>query len=148
MNVSADYTSFVALIDDDVHSAHLMTRALLVQGASSVQHYGDAVSARARLQTDLGKASPEQPGLIVVDLKAHSGANLEFLIAVQQLTRASGVPVVVLAPRLGEQSRHALLENGAAAVFVRHAERDAYHRVAADIVELWALTQRPEAVGM
>lgn len=148
MNDYVDYASFVALIDDDEHSAHLLTRTLVDQGAHGVQGYGDAIAALVRLKAVLSDASATRPSLIVVDLKAHSGANLEFMGTIQQLTRQSGVPVVVLSPQLEEQGRRALIESGAAAVFVRHAERDAYRRVAADIVEFGTLTQRPVAVGM
>ena len=42
MNDDVDYASFVALVDDDGHSAHLLTRTLLAQNAPGVQCYGDA----------------------------------------------------------------------------------------------------------
>ena len=148
MNDYVDYASFAALIDDDEHSSHLLTRTLVDQGAHGIQYYGDAISSLARLQVVLKDPTAAWPALIIVDLKAHSDANLEFLGVIRQLTRQSGVPVVVLAPQHGEQHRQALLNGGAAEVFVRHADRDAYRAVAADIVEFWALARRPEAVGM
>ena len=148
MNDYVDYASFVALIDDDEHSAHLLTRTLVDKGAHGVQNYGDAAKALVRLQAVLNDKGASWPGMIVVDLKAHSGANLEFLDKIRQLTVRSNVPVVVLAPQPTEQCRLALLEAGADAVFTRHADRDAYRRVAADMVEFWALSQRPVAVGM
>jgi DNA-binding response OmpR family regulator len=143
-----DYASFVALIDDDEHSAHLLTRALVDQGAHGVQTYGDAIKGLGRLKAVLSDTNAAWPALIILDLKDHSGANLEFLDVIGQLTRQHGVPVVVLAPQPTEQCRQALMANGAAGVFVRHAERDAYRRVAADIVEFVTLAERPEAVGM
>ena len=148
MNDYVDYASFVALIDDDEHSAHLLTRTLVAQGARGVQCYGDGVAALQRVKAVLSDPSASQPALIVLDLKAHSDANLEFLTATQHLMAQSGVPVLVLAPMLEEHKRRALLENGAAAVFCRHADRDAYRGVAGDIVEFWAQTLRPVAVGM
>ncbi|WP_193334956.1 response regulator [Devosia beringensis] len=148
MSNYVNYASFVALIDDDEHSAHLLTRTLVDQGAHGVQSYGDANQALVRLKAVLSDVTAAWPALIILDLKEHSGANLEFLDTIGQLTCQHGVPVVVLAPQQTEQCRQALLANGAAAVFVRHAERDAYRRVAADIVEFVTLSQRPEAVGM
>ena len=148
MSNYVNYASFVALIDDDEHSAHLLTRTLVDQGAHGVQSYGDATKALVRLKAVLSDVTAAWPALIILDLKEHSGANLEFLDTIGQLTRQHDVPVVVLAPQPTEQCRQALLANGAAAVFVRHAERDAYRRVAADLVEFVTLSQRPEAVGM
>ena len=147
MSDYVDYASFVALIDDDEHSAHLLTRTLVGQGAHGVQFYGDAAQARLRLQAVLNDPTATWPSLIIVDLKEHSGANLEFITSIRQLTRQNGVSVVVLA-KTDEFARQALLASGAAAVFERHAERDAYHRTAAEIVEFVTLERRPEAVGM
>tara|TARA_R110002020_G_scaffold16586_8_gene58610 strand:- start:301 stop:735 length:435 start_codon:yes stop_codon:yes gene_type:complete len=143
-----DFASFVALIDDDEHSAHLLTRTLVEQGAHGVQCYGDATKAFIRLRAVLGDATAARPVLIILDLKEHSGANLEFLAAIRQLTRRHDVPVVVLAHQADDSCREALLASGAAAVFARHGERDAYRRVAAEIIEFATLEQRPEAVGM
>lgn len=148
MNDSVDYASFVALIDDDEHSAHLLTRTLVAHSAPGVQCYGDASAAFLRVKAVLSDPAAARPALIIVDLKNHSDANLEFLEAIEHLIRQNGVPLIVLAPLLEETRRRALLESGASAVFVRHADRDAYRRVAGDIVEFWAHTQRPVAVGM
>ena len=148
MSDYVDFASFVALIDDDEYSAHLLTRTLIDQGAHGVQCYGDAGKAFSRLRAVLSDPTAAWPVLIILDLKEHSGANLEFLESIRQLTRQHGVPVTVLAPQTDEQCRQALLASGAAAVFVRHAERDAYRRVAADIIHFATLQQRPEAVGM
>jgi len=148
VNNYVDYASFAALIDDDEHSAHLLTRTLVAQGAPGIQLYGDAAAALLRLQAVLGDRTAARPALIIVDLKAHSGATVEFLSSIQQLIRQHDVPLVVLAPELNEERRRALFDLGAAGVFVRHADRDAYRGVAADIVEFWAQTERSEAVGM
>ena len=59
-----------------------------------------------------------------------------------------GVPVVVMAHTLDQASRESLHEAGAAAVFFRQAELDAYRREAASIVSFWARNQRLDAVGM
>ena len=148
MNNYIGYASFAALIDDDEHSAHLLTRTLVDQGAHGVQDYGNANNALIRLKAVLGDPTAAWPAVIIVDLKAHSGANLEFVDTIGQLTLQCDVPVVVLTPDRDEAHRQLLLKSGAAAVFPRHADRDAYRRVAADIVEFWTLTGRPEAVGM
>ena len=148
MNKSVDNSPFVALIDDDQHSAHLLTRMLVAHGSPHVHWYGGADDGMACLQSVLRDVSANWPGLIIVDLKAHSGANLEFVASIQQLARQKGVPVVVMAPPLDRQSRQALEDAGASAVFFRQAELDAYRREAAGLVSFWARTQRLDAVGM
>ena len=148
MNKSVDNSPFVALIDDDQHSAHLLKRMLIAHGSPDVHWYGDATDGMARLQSVLGNVAANWPGLLIVDLKAHSDANVEFVSAIQHLARQRGVPVVVMAPPLDRQDRQALEEAGASAVFFRQAELDAYRREAAGIVSFWARTQRLDAVGM
>lgn len=143
-----DSPYFVALIDDDEHSAYLLTRALVAQGARDVRCYGDAIAAQQRIEADLVDATAAPPSLIVLDLKAHSAASREFLDAAWPLLRKWGTPLVVLTPELDEAKRRSLLDRGAAAVFERHGEVAAYRRVAGEIVEFWAQTLRPVAVGM
>ena len=148
MNKSVDNSPFVALIDDDQHSAHLLTRMLIAHGSPDVHWFGSATDVMARLQSVLGNISANWPGLVIVDLKAHSGANLEFVVSIQHLARQKGVPVVVMSQMLARQDRQALEDAGASAVFFRQAELDAYRREAAGIVSFWARTQRLDAVGM
>lgn len=147
MNVYVDNSPFVALIDDDQHSAHLLTRMLVAHGSPDVQHYGNALTGAARLLSVLADSDANWPGLLIVDLKSHSGANLDFIASIQQVTRQKGVPVVVMATA-GDRNRQALIEAGASTVFFRHAELDAYRREAAGIVSFWARSQRLDAVGM
>jgi DNA-binding response OmpR family regulator len=148
VNDYVDNTPFVALVDDDQHSAHLLTRMLLAHGAPNIQWYGGASDGRLMLANVLSNPDADWPGLLIVDLKAHSGANLEFIASIQSLARQKGVPVVVMAPPLDRQGRDALHEAGASAVFFRQAELDAYRREAAGIVSFWARNQRLDAVGM
>jgi DNA-binding response OmpR family regulator len=148
LNESAENRPFVALIDDDQHSAHLLTRMLLAHGAPDITWYGDANAARTRLTSVLADPATNWPGLIVVDLKAHSKANLEFIASIQPLMRQKGVLVVAMVQPADLAQRDALQTAGSAAVFVRHAEREAYRREAANIVSFWARSQRLDAVGM
>ena len=55
--------------------------------------------------------------------------------------------VVAMAPSLDREVRNGLLDAGAAAVFERHAELNAYRREAANIVGFWVRSQRLDAVG-
>jgi DNA-binding response OmpR family regulator len=148
LNVYVDNAPFVALIDDDQHSAHLLTRMLLAHGSPDVHSYGNAMDGAARLHAVLSDVNANWPSLLIVDLKSHSGANLEFISSIQHLARQKGVPVVVMAPTLDREGRQALLDAGASAVFFRQAELDAYRREAAGIVSFWARNQRLDAVGM
>ena len=148
LNDYVENLPFVALVDDDQHSAHLLTRMLLAHGSPDIQWYGGAADGRLMLGNVLSNPEANWPGLLIVDLKAHSNANLEFVASIQALARQKGVPVVVMAPPLDRAGREALHDAGASAVFFRHAELDAYRREAAGIVSFWARSQRLDAVGM
>jgi hypothetical protein len=52
-----------------------------------------------------------------------------------------------MAPSLDRNVRNGLLDAGAAAVFERHGELNAYRREAANIVGFWVRNQRLDAVG-
>lgn len=148
MNDYVDELPFVALIDDDRHSATLLTRMLLAHGSPEVRHFGDAVDGRLAFEAVLADPAANWPGLLIVDLKATSAANLEFVASIQSLARQKGVPVVVMAQTLDRAGREALHDAGASAVFFRQAELEAYRREAAGIVSFWARHQRLDAVGM
>ncbi|WP_332693887.1 hypothetical protein [Devosia sp.] len=148
MSENPENQPFVALVDDDQHSAHLLTRMLLAHGAPDIRWYGDANAGRARLTSVLADPATNWPGLVIVDLKAHSSANLEFVASIQPLMRQKGVLVVAMVQPADLAQRDGLQTAGAAAVFVRHAELDAYRREAANIVSFWARSQRLDAVGM
>ncbi|MDB5529695.1 MAG: response regulator transcription factor [Devosia sp.] len=146
MNTVVDNTPYYALVDDDAHSAHLLTRMLLAHGAPRIVTFANATDAIARLFPSL--ATPATwPSLVIIDLKAHSAANLEF-VALLAPVIGNDIPVVVMAQRPDRQHIADLHDAGADAVFTRHAERDAYRREAANIVSFWARSQRLDAVGM
>ncbi len=145
---TVDTPGFIALIDDDQHSAFLLTRVLQAAGAGDVRWYGDAEDGLTMLQNTFATPSLNWPGLVVVDIKSHSGANLEFLTTARPLLRSTSIPVVVMAPPLSEADRRSLHGAGAAAVFIRHADRDEYRREAEGIVGFWAQLRRPIAIGM
>jgi DNA-binding response OmpR family regulator len=141
-------TPFIALIDDDGHSAHLLTRMLQAHGAPEVTHFASASAGEAFLAEVLADPNQEWPGMVVVDLKAHSGANIEFLVRNQALLRQKGVPLAVMTQTTDRAGRQALHDAGAAAVFFRQADLDAYRHEAAAMVSFWARHQRLDAVGM
>ncbi len=144
----SDGTPFIALIDDDGHSAHLLTRMVSACGAPAVMHFATAGEGETFLSATLADVGREWPGLVIVDLKAHSGVNLEFVARNQALLRQKGVPLAVMTQSSDRAGRQHLLDAGAAAVFFRQPELDAYRREAAAIVSFWARHQRLDAVGM
>ncbi|MEQ9636880.1 MAG: hypothetical protein RLW68_12435 [Devosia marina] len=148
MNVVTDDMPFIALIDDDGHSAHLLTRMLTANGSPQVIHADSAEAGEAFLLECLSDIEREWPGLVIVDLKAHSGANLEFVTRHQTLLRQKGIPLAVMMQTTDRADRQAMQDAGAAAVFFRQAELEAYRREAAAIVSFWARNQRLDAVGM
>jgi len=143
-----DDPPFIALIDDDGHSAHLLTRMLRAHGAPEVKHFDTVQAGESFLATVLADVNSEWPGTVIVDLKAHSGANLEFVARNQALLRQKGVPLAVMTQTTDRAGRQVLHDAGASAVFFRQAELDAYRREAAAIVSFWARNQRLDAVGM
>lgn len=148
MNGFLENAPFVALIDDDQHSAQLLTRMLLAHGAPEIRWYGAQSDAQARLTAELANPRADRPGLIIVDLKAHSGANVEFLRSVNHMLRQSGILAVAMVQPVDQSQHDSLRQAGAAAIFNRHAELAAYRREAASLVSFWARSQRLEAVGM
>ncbi|HTN61274.1 MAG TPA: hypothetical protein VL147_06915 [Devosia sp.] len=148
MSPVVDNTPYVALIDDDAHSARLLARMLQAHGSPRIESFTGSDDAFTRLLPLLAPTSRALPTLIIVDLKAHSGANLEFVTAFVPNIGRLDIPLVVMAQRFDRDVAAALYDAGAAAVFTRHAELDAYRREAANIVSFWARSQRLDAVGM
>lgn len=111
-------------------------------------HFATAAEGEAFLAANLADARREWPGMVIVDLKAHSGANLEFVARNQALFRQKGVPLAVMTASADRAGRRHLQDAGAAAVFFRQADLVAYRHEAAAIVSFWARHQRLDAVGM
>jgi len=135
----------IALVDDDYHSARLMTRMLEAQGAPQVGRIADLDEA---VEVIAGAAaSPEQSSslMAVVDLKSSSTATCDFVARLKQ--RAPQLTVVAIAPSLDRDTRGKLLDAGAAAVFERHADIALYRREAASIVNFWVRSLRPDLTG-
>jgi len=147
MNTAVDKTPFFALVDDDVHSAQLLARMLLAHGSPRIVTFAGATDAVERLVPAL-IAPNILPTLVLVDLKSHSGANLEFVTTFAPIVAKLDIPVVIMMQPAGLQMGIALHDAGAAAIFTRQSERDAYRREAANIVSFWARHQRLDAVGM
>lgn len=145
MTIGSDRQPAIALVDDDFHSARLMMRMLAAHSGPQVEWLSEAGTA---LETLAGyDALPPINGkcMVLVDLKASSNASRDFII--ELLRRAPGLLVVAMAPTLDRETRNALLDAGAAAVFERHAELNAYRREAASIVGFWVRSRRLDAVG-
>ncbi|WP_224703274.1 response regulator [Devosia aquimaris] len=148
MNDDSSSAPQLALIDDDSFSAGLLMRTLEAQGGPEMQWYGNAERGAALLSGVLGGAPRHWPSAVIVDLKAHSGANLEFITAIRRLVASKGISVLVMTAAADSAARAELIAAGAAAVFTRHADVAAYRDEAMAILEFWSLSQRPEAVGM
>ena len=70
---------FMALVDDDSHSARLMIRMLLAHGAPSVSWLDGEAMATAEIGKLLDNDRATLPGLVIVDLKSTSTATPEFI---------------------------------------------------------------------
>ncbi len=138
---------FLALVDDDSHSARLITRMLLAHGAPSVQWLDGAAAGAEALGEVLGERQSMLPGLVIVDLKTSSMATRDFITDIRKLERSDALLIAAVAPSLDHEVRDELLDAGANAVFQRHGEIDAYRREAANIVSFWVRNQHLNAIG-
>jgi DNA-binding NtrC family response regulator len=132
----------IALVDDDFHSARLMMRMLAAHGGPDVERMADPDLA---LETLACYATMPSAPMVVVDLKSSSSATHDFILKLKH--QAPGIVAVAMAPSLDRNVRNGLLDAGAAAVFERHGELNAYRREAANIVGFWVRNQRLDAVG-
>jgi DNA-binding NarL/FixJ family response regulator len=144
MTLSSGRQPAIALVDDDFHSARLMMRMLAAHSGPHVEHMGDPEAAWGALVA-IAQASTPQQCMVVVDLKSSSTASRDFILQLKR--QAPGLLVVAMAPSLDRETRNMLLDAGAAAVFERHSELNAYRREAANIVGFWVRSQRLDAVG-
>lgn len=135
----------IALVDDDYHSARLMTRMLEAHGGPQVIRLPDPEVALETLAAD--SLTPMVAGqcMAVVDLKASSSATRDFIVRLKH--RAPQLLVVAMAATLDREVRNELIDAGASAVFERHSDITLYRREAASIVAFWVRNQRLDAVG-
>lgn len=138
---------YLMLMDDDVHSARLLTRMLLAHGAPSIQWVENSAECLSQIKSVLTQAGRHIPGLVIVDLKSSSTATRDFIAEIAGLEGSRSLVIVAMAPNSDRATRDALLDAGADAVFVRHAELAAYRAEAAVIVSFWVRNQRLDAVG-
>ena len=138
---------FLVLVDDDPHSARLLTRMLLAHGAPSIQWIESSAEGLSQIKELLSGTAKHLPGLVIVDLKASSTASAEFIAEVTGLERSRSLVIAAMAPSLDRATRESLLDAGADAVFERHADLQAYRAEAAAIVSFWVRNQRLDAVG-
>lgn len=148
MTSQFEQAPFIGLIDDDGHSARLFMRVLAANDGPSVRHYGDDKDGFTDLAQVLSDPQSHWPDVLVVDLKGHSEANLEFVRRHQAWLHQKGVAPVVMVPPTDRAGRLVYLEAGAAAVFFRQPEADAYRHELAGIANFWARSERLDAVGM
>ena len=135
----------IALVDDDYHSARLMTRMLEAHGGPQVIRLPAPDVALAALAADSVTPMIAGRSMAIVDLKASSTATRDFIAALKH--RAPQLLVVAMAASLDRDVRNELLDAGASAVFERHSDITLYRREAASIVAFWVRNQRLDAVG-
>ncbi|HVY50564.1 MAG TPA: response regulator [Devosia sp.] len=135
----------IALVDDDFHSARLLTRMLAAHGGPHVERMSDPEAALKALSSGLDGSPANRISMVIVDLKSSSTASQDFIVRLKHA--APNLLVVAMAQSLERSIRNALIDAGAAAVFERHGELNAYRREAANIVGYWVRSQRLDAVG-
>ena len=145
--IASPRQAFLALVDDDAHSARLLTRMLLAHGSPPVQWLDSAGAGAAELGDILADSLRQRPSLVIVDLKASSTATRVFVTTLRQMEGADALLIAAMSPSLDRDTRNALLDAGANAVFERHADVNAYRREAANLVSYWVRNQRIYANG-
>ena len=135
----------IALVDDDFHSARLMTRMLEAHGGPQILRLADPHAAIEALAEAVVTPPPTGQCMAVIDLKSSSTATRDFVALLKH--RLPELLVVAMAPSLDRDVRNELLDAGAAAVFERHSDISLYRREAANIVAFWVRNQRLDAVG-
>lgn len=135
----------IALVDDDYHSARLMTRMLEAHGGPQISRLPDPELAVETLEKAAGDTQCAGQCMAVIDLKSSSTATRDFVARLKH--RAPALLVVAMAPSLDREVRNELLDAGASAVFERHSDITLYRREAANIVAFWVRNQRLDAVG-
>jgi DNA-binding response OmpR family regulator len=148
MTARPEPTPAIALVDDDAHSARLLTRALEIAGGPSIEWLGNASLALEHLRSRLTDSNALWPSLVIVDLKTSSIANLAFIHDAADVVSASGLRIAAMVRAESLRERDALYDAGASVVFTRHFEIDAYRKEAVAIVKFWAQGQCLDAVGM
>jgi CheY-like chemotaxis protein len=138
---------YLMLVDDDAHSARLLTRMLLAHGAPSIQWVESSAEGLSQIKGLLSDPGKQLPGLVIVDLKSNSTAASEFIAAIAALERSRSLVIAAMAPSLDRTTRDSLLDAGADAVFERYADLQAYRAEAAAIVSFWVRNQHLDAVG-
>lgn len=138
---------FMALVDDDSHSARLMIRMLLAHGAPSVSWLNGEALASAELGAMLENDNAALPGLVIVDLKGSTNATRDFVARLRGMRDGRSLLIAAVAPSLEREVRDVLLNAGADAVFQRHADINFFRREAAAIVSFWVRNQHLDAVG-
>ena len=145
MTLSSSRQPAIMLVDDDFHSARLLTRMLVAHGAPQVERLSDPQTAIASLTALESPAPGASQRMVIVDLKGSSAATHDFIVKLKH--EAPSLVIVAMSPSLDRDARNSLLDAGAAAVFERHSELGAYRREAANIVGFWVRNQRLDAVG-
>lgn len=138
---------FLALVDDDSHSARLMIRMLLAHGAPSVSWLNGEAMATAEIGKLLDDDNAALPGLVIVDLKATSTATSDFVTRLRSMRDGRSLLIGAIAPNLERETREIYLSAGADAVFERQPDIDSFRREAAAIVSFWVRNQHLDAVG-
>jgi len=138
---------YMALVDDDSHSARLMIRMLLAHGAPSVSWLNGEALATAELGKLLDDDTAALPGLVIVDLKSSSTATRDYVAKLRAMRDGRSLLIAAIAPSLEREVRDVLLDAGADAVFERQADINSFRREAAAIVSFWVRNQHLDAVG-
>jgi len=147
MDALPNSQTFLALVDDDSHSARMMIRMLLAHGAPSVSWLDGEGMASGELRKLLEDGTATIPALVIVDLKSSSTATQDFVSALRAMPGGDALLIAAVSSTLEREPRELLLNAGADAVFQRHADINFFRREAAAIVSFWVRNQHLDAVG-
>lgn len=133
-----DHKPVFALVDDHIHSARQLRRALTIAPEPATLRWLGGAKRGARVLKDVFARHPERiPDMVIVNLSSYSTASADFIDAIKAHARDAGVPVVALAQSLDAPVRNALIAAGANGVFERHPDCETYRREMAHLTRFW-----------
>ena len=145
MSVVTQIQPALTLVDDDFHSARLLSKMIEAHSGPVPEVIASPAEAEERLAGLAATLPANARHLVIVDLKASSGATRDFVARLHAV--APQLEIIAMSPTLDREIRNGLLLAGATAVFERHADINLYRREAASIVSFWVRTQHLDAVG-
>lgn len=140
MTTQDDGRPVFGLVDDNVHSARLLSRTLAGGDfPARVIWLGNAGRAQRTLGARLAASGLD---MVIVDLKTHSKATEDFISRIAGNCAQAGVRIAAISDDLSGETRNALIGAGAEAVFQRYHDLASYRAEMEMLTSFWVRESR------